>query len=386
MKLLHITPYYAPAYAYGGVVRAVEGMARALAGRGHQVTVLTTDALSRDAAYTGSPDQVIDGVRVVRARNAFPRVRARYNLSTPLAMRQLAPALIAQADAVHVHELRTAEALIAAPLCARHGKPLILSPHGTLSYDAGAAGLKRLWDWVFSPAVARRTHTVIGLTADETAEAARFWARFGAAAAFHTVPNGVNAEEWVNLPGGEAFRARHGLGAAPLILFLGRLHPRKGIGVLIQAFQRAGIPDARLVIAGPDEGVLDGLRAQPDPSVILTGYLDDAGRKAALAAADVFVLPALAGEGLPMAALEALAAGVPVVLSPACHLPEVVDYQAGRIVEPEPDALAAALRDLVADRAALDAMRTQATRLIRDRFPWGNIAQALEMIYGSAQP
>lgn len=64
MHILHLSPYYKPAYAFGGVVRAVEGMAGALVKRGHQVTVLTTDALDQTARYGGAADEMADGVRV----------------------------------------------------------------------------------------------------------------------------------------------------------------------------------------------------------------------------------------------------------------------------------------------------------------------------------
>ena len=55
MHILHLSPYYRPAYAFGGVVRAVEGIAGALAARGHQVTVLTTDALDQKRRYGARP-------------------------------------------------------------------------------------------------------------------------------------------------------------------------------------------------------------------------------------------------------------------------------------------------------------------------------------------
>src|SRR3954463_14373925 len=86
LNLLHLTPYYAPAYAFGGVTRAVEGMARALAARGHSVTVLTTDALSQTERYRGALDIDQDGVRVVRVPNRSVMLRGRLNLSTPLGM------------------------------------------------------------------------------------------------------------------------------------------------------------------------------------------------------------------------------------------------------------------------------------------------------------
>ncbi|MCA9891104.1 MAG: glycogen/starch synthase, partial [Anaerolineae bacterium] len=71
MKIIHLTPYYAPAYAFGGVVRAVEGLAQALHRRSHQVKVLTTDAYDQRRRYDGPAQETLDGVDVLRARNAL---------------------------------------------------------------------------------------------------------------------------------------------------------------------------------------------------------------------------------------------------------------------------------------------------------------------------
>ncbi len=386
MNVVQLTPYYAPAYAFGGVTRAVEGLARALVARGHSVTVLTTDALSQTERYSGSFDtiSVADGVRVVRVPNRSVWLRGRLNLSTPLSMGRAARDLLASADLLHVHEFRTVENLIVTPIAAQRGVPVVLSPHGTLSLTTGRSALKSAWDRLLSPSVARRIATVVGLTAAEADEARAAWAAFGVSATrFAVVPNGVDPAEFVDLSGREAFRARYGLGDAPVCLFMGRLQARKGADVLIEAFQRANVAGARLVIVGPDEGMLPALRQLADERVIFTGYLSGADRLAALAAADVFCLPAT-GEGLSMAALEALAAGLPAILSPGCNLPEVGTSGAGLIVDPLVEPLAAALRDLLTDGDRRAALGAAARALVRDHFTWDSAAASMEVVYRSA--
>lgn len=387
MNIVYLTPYYAPAYAFGGVTRAVEGMARALAGRGHHITVLTTDALTQTERFSGALDAVQDGVRVVRVRNRSVWLRARLNLSTPLGMGRVAAELLREADILHVHEFRTAENLLVTPLAERLGVPMALSPHGTLTLETGRGTLKQGWDRVVSPVMARRFSAVIALTAQEAADIGTNIGMMVAKYAIsprrirvYIVPNGVNPDEFANLPGREVFRARYGLGDAPTCLFMGRLHARKGVDVLARAFQQADITGARLVIAGPDDGMLPALQALGDARMTLTGYLDGAERLAALAAADVFCLPAT-GEGLSMAALEALAAGLPVILSPGCNLPEAAEAGAGLIVEPKAEPLAAALRDLLTDPAKRAAMGAAARALVRERFTWASVAERLEGVY-----
>lgn len=380
MNILHVTPYYAPAYAFGGVVRSVEGMARALARRGHRVTILTTDALNQTEHLGAPPREMLDSVQVIRARNFSPFLRGRFNLSTPFALRHLARDLMPDAAVIHVHEFRTVENLLVTPAAGSLGKPLILSPHGTLTPTTGRSALKSAWDALLSPAVARRFGHVIGLTQAEADEARALWARFGASAQFTVIPNGVNPDEYTNLPPGESFRAKFGLGDSAMCLFMARLHPRKGAHLLAEAFLRANIPDARLVIAGPDEG---GLRLIPhDARITLTGYLSGQDRLAAFAAADLFALPAV-GEGLPMGVLEAMAAGLPVLISPGCNLPEVEQYSAGLIVEPRLEPMANALAGLLADADRRRVMGAAARRLVSERFTWESIAVRLEQVYQS---
>ncbi len=259
--------------------------------------------------------------------------------------------------------------------------PVVLSPHGTLSLTTGRGALKSAWDRLLAPPVARRITTVVGLTAAEVDEARALWTSFDAPAArFAVVPNGVDPAEFANLAGREAFRARYGLGDAVVCLFMGRLQARKGADVLIEAFQKANVAGARLVIAGPDEGMLPALQPLADERVIFTGYLSGADRLAALAAADVFCLPAT-GEGLSMAALEALAAGLPAILSPGCNLPEVGTSGAGLIVDPQVDPLAEALRDLLTQADRRWAMGAAAKTLIHDHFTWDSAAAQVEAVY-----
>jgi glycosyltransferase involved in cell wall biosynthesis len=386
LNILHLTPYYAPAYAFGGVTRAVEGMARALAERGHTVTVLTTDAFNQYQRYEDIidfPPKTEGDVIVVRVRNRSVRLRGQFNLSTPLGMDKIATGLLKNVDILHVHEFRTAENLLVTPIAARLGIPMLLSPHGTLTLSTGRGTLKSAWDRLLSPAVARRFGAVVALTRQEAEEARAAWKSFSldpAQTRFEVVPNGVNAEEFTHLSGREAFRARYGLSDAPVCLFLGRLHARKGIEVLVRAFKQANLPDARLLIVGPDEGMLALLQAIKGENTVITGYLDGQDRLAALAAADLFCLPAT-GEGLSMAALEALAAGLPAILSPGCNLPEVGEVGAGLIVEPQVEPLAQALRDLLSDAERRRLMGAAAQTLVRERFTWMSVAERLEAIY-----
>ena len=376
MKILHIAPYYAPAYAFGGVVSALEGLTQAQVQRGHSVTVLTTDALTRTERYTGPIQEGRAGVQVIRVPNAVYALR-RMNLSSPLglpaALKGLSP------DVIHLHEFRTVENFLALPILKRI--PTVLSPHATLRYDTGRGLVKQAWDRLISPRVAPAIRAIVALTAQEQQEIEQVWQTFAPTIPpIHIIPNGVDLDTFTHLPDSMPFRHKYGIGEGVVILFMGRLHERKGVEVLVKAFQRANLPGAWLVLAGPDEGIGERLRVIAGERVILTGFITGEERLQALSAADVFVLPAI-GEGLSMAVLEALAAGRPVILSPGCNLPEAETQGAGVIVPPDEIPLTEALTQLVNDPQRREAMSQRARRWAHETFAWPSIVQQLDRIY-----
>lgn len=379
MHILHISPYYVPAYTFGGVVAAVEGLAQATAARGHQVTVLTTDVLTLSARHTGSSTETINGVQVMRCRNWMYPLR-RLNLSTPFGIQAQLEHLLPSVDVVHLHEFRTVENLLTVPAVRDADRPLILSPHGTLTQSTGRSTLKIWWDRLLSPRIAPAISQIIALAQAEADDVRAVWQQFGTPPPIQIIPNGVNPQQFASLPDGAIFRERYGLGNGAVVLFMGRLHRRKGVEELAQAFLAANIQGAKLVLAGPDEGMLPTLQRLQTPDIILTGYLNAEQRLQALAAADLFALPAT-GEGLSMAVLEAMAAGVPVLLSPGCNLPEAAEAGAGQIVQPQVETLTQALRDLLADRDGLQQMGAQARQLVQDRFTWAQVAASMEVVY-----
>jgi glycosyltransferase involved in cell wall biosynthesis len=381
--ILHVTPYYAPAYAFGGVVSAVQGLAEAAAAAGARVTVVTTDALNQQGERAQPPSEMLNGVKVVRVANVLPALRTRFNLSTPRRFGSVVDFMLRNADVLHLHEFRTVEALIASHRAVKRGVPIVLSPHGTLTYATGRSALKRRWDRWLSPYVAQRVAAVVALTKAEADEVRALWATFWPRQhplSVYVVPNGVDLAAFARLPDPAPFRRRWGLQAAWTVLYMGRLHPRKGADRLAAAFQLANLPDAQLLIVGPDEGLRETLLRLNDPRIVLTGYLSGEERLAALACADVFVLPAV-GEGLPMTALEAMACGVPVILSPGCHLPEVAEVGAGLIVDPEPRALSNALQAVLNDETARRPMSAAARRLVEERFTWERAAAQMQAVY-----
>ncbi len=300
-------------------------------------------------------------------------------------MKRTALSILPAVDILHVHEFRTVENLLVTPVAQALGIPIVLSPHGTLNMSTGRGRLKAAWDRLFSPAVAGRIDHVIALTETELSEVRQIWGRFSKRqkpTTFSAIPNGVHLKEFADLPPARDFRLRYGLADAPTVLFLGRLQARKGVDVLVRAFQRAKVEHARLLIVGPDEGMLSQVRALAagDSRIVCTGYLGSDERLEALAASDVFALPAR-GEGLSMAVLEALATGMPALISPGCNMPEVGTVGAGFVVEASVEAFAVKLRELLVDVDLRRRMGMAARQLVAERYTWERVAGELLSVY-----
>jgi glycosyltransferase involved in cell wall biosynthesis len=176
------------------------------------------------------------------------------------------------------------------------------------------------------------------------------------------------------------------LGDGPVLVFVGRLTERKGLLPLLEAVGGLcpGRPDLRLLMVGPEEGLLPEIRrrvarAGLSQQVVLTGLLPPDEVELALQVADLFILPAT-GEGFSLAVLEALAAGLPVVISPGCQFALVAERGAGLVVEPLPASLQAAIADLLADGQRRLRMSRRAKDLAAE-FGWPAIAAKMDAVY-----
>ena len=342
MRLLLATPYYAPAYAFGGSVTVAETIVEDAVAAGHEVSVVTTDVLDEhERIAPGTPGT--DGAEVVRRPNVSHRLAAGVNLYLPRGMRGWLRENVGRFDVVLLHDVYSAVSVMAARAARDAGVPFALQPLGTLSPAAergrplAKQAFLRLWG--------NRTIATAGRLFHATEDERRDFLDAGAPADRLTLmPLPLDLPEGVDLP--ET--------AVPTVTYVGRLHELKGIDVLIDAvaLARRDVPELRLVIVGPGERYGRQLREQADrlglgDAVELAGFVSVEEKLRRLAEAHVSSLLSRS-EGLPMGALEAMACGTPVVLSPGCHLPEV-DGRAGIVAERTAEAAAAALVRLLRD-------------------------------------
>jgi glycosyltransferase involved in cell wall biosynthesis len=380
LKILHVVPTYVPAWKHGGPIRSVHGLCKALALRGHAVTVFTTDVDTAGAVPTGRPVP-LDGVEVWY----FPLGSPRRLYRSPAMRRELARRM-SGFDLVHIHSVFLWPTAAAARQAERAGVPYLLAPRGMLVQDLfRRRGRLRKALWLRF--VERRTLArAAGIHATSDLEAADL-AWLGALPPVHIVPNGVDPEIDPTGPDEAALSApvRAALARAPFFLFLGRLSWKKGLDRLIPALGHA--PGAVLAVAGnDDEGYrpeLERLAREADVAdrVLFLGAVGGADKAALLHRAAALVLPSYS-ENFGNSVLEALAVGRPAVVTPEVGLAAVLrETGSGRVVAGDPESLGGALRELLADPAAADVMGRRGAETARERFGWATVAAAMESVY-----
>ncbi len=328
MRILNVAQTYFPYLAEGGRPVKVRILSRKLVQRGHEVTVLSVNLGSAEwLASNVTPQETFAGWR-----NVEDGVEAIY-LPTWLRYRAVTlnpgvagfcGASLAKFDVVHFYGLYDLLGPAVAYFCRRRGIPYVIEPMGMYRPIDRSFRLKRIWRDSFGKSFWRGAARIIATSEMEQQElleegvpAEKIVIRY----------NGIDPGSFTSPPPRGGFREKWNVSPdEPLILFLSRIIPRKGADMLIESFAEACPLAGRLAIAGPEgePGYLAQLKACAKKSggearVIFTGPLYDEEKKAALADADLFVLPSRY-ENFANAPAEAMACGVPVIITDACGI------------------------------------------------------------------
>ena len=383
MKVLHVIPAVAP--RYGGPSRALVEMAAALLAEGVAVLVATTDA-DGDGRLP-APIGEMTAYRGIPARFFRRQWSEAFKYSRPLA-RWLA-GHVGDFDVVHVHAVFSHSSLAAAGACRRRGVPYVVRPLGSLAPWSlrQRRWLKRLL-WHVGVKQMLRGAAAVHYTAEGERREAE--GRLG-------LDNGVviplGIDEGALDGGGSIGDDAPSVGGAPYVLALSRLHPKKNLKSLVRAFLEAtgenGLRPWRLVIAGDGApAYVDELKRAAreeggDGRVVFTGWLEGEAKAAALKEAALLAMPSHQ-ENFGLSAVEAMACGVPVVVSDRVNLaPEIEAAGAGWVVSLSDGALRQALDAALRDPEERAGRGDAGRRLVTERFTWPVVAGRLVDLYRS---
>ena len=355
----------------------VLALARTMVRQGVNVAVFGQDDpwVKTDCVNTGFP---LTTGKVVGPRSFGFSPELKKKLRTRLPVRAV----------IHSHGLWMYSG-IAARKCALRGRsPLVVSPHGMLEPWAlqHSRWKKRLAGWLFENRNLRQADCLHALC---MAEAEHFRSH-GLKNPIAIIPNGIDLDNQSQPPAEDALcKEFPEIQARRRVLFLSRLHPKKGLSALVQAWRQLA-PDFKdwcLLIAGSgqpayeqelkkrvkDEGLAN--------DIFFLGPVYGESKRQALVAADVFVLPSFS-EGFSMAILEAAAAGLPVLLTRECNFPELAGAGAAIEISPEAGAIESGLRQVFQlSDVQRDDMGRRGLQLVKQSYTWNHIAGQMCQVY-----
>jgi len=316
MKILQVIPFFTS--ARGGSVIVPYYLSRELAKRRHEVTIITTD-FELDKEFMKSVEK--EGVEAIPFRCV---ANVCLFLLSP-SMKKWLQDNVQKFDIIHMHNFRSYQNIIAHHYAKKYGIPYVLQPHGSLPRIIEKQKLKRLYDWVWGDKILKDASKCIAVSRVEVEQYRRKGIYDGKIA---IIPNGLDIERFQNRPKYGQFREKHGIKEKHMVLFLGRIHKRKGIDFLIKSFGCLvnELDDAILVIAGPDDGyrkecekLAKGLNLKD--SVKFVDYVDNVAE--AYQDANVLVYPAIF-EIFGLVPFEAMMCGTPTIVTDDCGCGELV--------------------------------------------------------------
>lgn len=370
MRIVQVAPFFYP--HAGGVESHVRTLARQFSRQGHDVTVVTSRYDRRLA-----PTESMDGFRIVRTRSLGVLFNTPIDVGAGQVIRNLDP------DIIHLHYPPPLTAFFATQALARSRVPVVLTYHCDL-FLSGAIGraLASTYERAFLPPTLARVDRIVVHTRSYGTTSAMLRGR-----ELEIIPSVVDLDRF--RPGIEVADLRRALGleGRRVIAFTGRLVQHKGVDVLLQALGL--LPeDVTLVVVGSGPRLFDlvGLarRVGVADRVRFCQRVSDEELPRHLALADVFAFPSQNRlEGFGLAVAEAMASGLPVVISDVPGVREVIDDgKEGLLVEPLlASDLAAKVRTLLDDRPRARSMGAAARRRAEERYGLSTVTGQLLRLY-----
>lgn len=378
MRILNICAY---TWAIGGPARIIYDHTTEALKQGHSVTILSP-MTPGEKMYEVPP-----GATLVPCRRTTPisHVYREFSLDLYSYLKKH----IQEYDIIHIHGIWHFGSL--APFILKNEVPIVITIHGLLDRWAVAHSRwkKELVSFLYQKKVLAQADLIQVNNTDEVADVARYLGHEPKNLVI--VPNGMRMEEFATLPPTQLFRAQFGIDPyAPMVLFMGRLNVKKGLGLLLPAFAAYAKtnPEVVLVLAGPNDGYQEEAETFIEEHSLgdrikLVGMLTDSVKKAALADADLFVLPSYS-EGFSIAVLEAMAAGVPTLVSDRVGFGDFIrQYEAAYLTELTPEAVREGMETMLGDENLRLRTKENARRMLEENFDIAEVANKLLIAYAS---
>ncbi|HEY9833806.1 MAG TPA: glycosyltransferase [Stenomitos sp.] len=381
MRILHVIP--ALGSVYGGPSKGVVELVQIIGSLGISVDIVTTNA--NGSTNLNVPLHTWIPEKYYRVQY-FPYWHL-FDYKVSLSLTRWLFEHVNKYDLVHTHAIFSYPVLPAYWACQWHQVPYLVTPHGmlepwALSYKARK---KHFYYSLFEKPALERANAIQMLA---SSEAERIKA-LNLKAPTVIVPNGIHRQDFEPLLSPELFYQKFShTRNKTLIIFLGRIDPKKGLDLLASAFAKvnAQFPQTHLIVAGPDNiGFLPTAQsyfaeAGCLEAVTFTGMLTGSLKYSALAAASLYVAPSYS-EGFSVSVLEGMASGLPCVITTGCNFPEAAAAQAAHVVDIDADEIALALIQCLSNPQQAKEMGQCARQLIFEHYTWECIAAKMIEVY-----
>ena len=380
MKILFFIPYTSS--NYGGTSVVSRELAKKLVKYNVDVDLISTNAAGHEKLNI-ILEEWIDNISF---RSQYFSCWHRNDLIFSPSLLKWLEKNIYQYDIVHTHTIWSPLVTSVHNICKKKRVPYVATPHGMLEpWILSSKSWKKKPYYKFFETPALNQASFIQAIAPSEAETIK-------SLGFNnvlTIPNGVHAQDFeVPASPNQFYECFPELVGKQLVLFLGRIHPKKGLDILADAFKRihARFPNTHLVIAGPDNSnFLPTAKryfydAKCQASVTFTGMLSGDLKYSVLAAASAYVAPSYS-EGFSMSILEGMASGLPCVITKECNFPEAVG--SAYVVDANSDKVYAALHYIFSNPQEALEMGKNARQMILSEYTWDHSAKQLSQAYAS---
>lgn len=381
MKILIVTPYLG--VAYGGTAKVVPEIALELSRLHNRVDIITTNANSKEKINVSLNTWVTQENYQIKYFDCWHKND--FVLSFPLI--KWLNSHVSYYDIIHTNTIFSPLVTLVQLICRWQRKPYVVTPHGMLEpWALSHKAWKKQMYYALAEKVALQKASAIQVLASSEGNCLH---NMQITTPLVTAPNGIHKQEFANLPSAELFYQNFpSTRDKTLILFLGRIDPKKGLDLLAPAFarSRALFPQAHLAIAGPDNiGFTPTVQSYFAKvgcleAVTFTGMLAGSLKYAALAAATLYIAPSYS-EGFSMSVLEGMASGLPCIITTKCNFPEAGVAQAAHIVNIDANEVANALIECLSNPQQAKEMGDRAREFIFANYTWEQSAQKLSAGY-----
>ncbi|NJL10182.1 MAG: glycosyltransferase [Calothrix sp. SM1_7_51] len=380
MKVLVITPYLGS--NYGGISKIVVEQCQTLKNQDITLDVVTTNA--------NTTEKLEQPLNVWLTKNNY-RIKYfdcwhRNDFIISFRLINWVFNNVANYDLVHIHTIFAPMISLITLVCQFRKIPYVVAPHGMLEPWALAykAWKKTLYFNLLEKSSLTKAQAihVTGSSENEHIKSLGFKNSV-------LIPNGIARQELELLPDPEIFYQQFpGTRNKTLILFLGRIDPKKGLDLLAPAFAkvRDNFPEIHLVIAGPDSiGFMSTVKDYFSQvgcldAVTFTGMLTGSLKYAALAVANLYIAPSYS-EGFSMSILEGMASGLPCIITTGCNFPEAANAKVAHVVDINANAIANALTKCLKYPQQAKLMGIKARKFIFKYYTWNHSAKKLTQVY-----